>query len=130
MESLYPMEHQSAVSIGSINNPFWTSKIDYEDLTKTMWHEVAHEWWGNSISVKDIADLWIHEAFATYAEVMAKEFFHGKAAAQKLLTTQVPENNEPVIGSYNVNDFRLGDVYPKGCMILHMLRNIINNDTT
>ena len=35
-----------------------------------------------------------------------------------------------MIGSYNVNDFRLGDVYPKGCRMLHTLRNIIDNDST
>jgi len=130
MESLYAMEHQGAVSIGSINEPFWTDKINYTELARLMWHEAAHEWWGNNITEKDIADLWIHEAFATYAEVMATEFFEGKTAAQKYLRTQVPGNKEPIIGTYGVNNFRLGDVYPKGCMMLHTLRNIINNDLT
>ena len=130
MESLYPMEHQGAVSIGSINDPFWSDKINYNELTRTMWHEAAHEWWGNNITEKDIADIWIHEAFATYTEAMVTEFFDGKAAAQKILSGQVPGNKEPVIGHYNVNDFRLGDVYPKGCMMLHTLRNIIDNDST
>lgn len=130
MESLYPMEHQGAVSIGSINSPFWSDKIDYNESTRTMWHEAAHEWWGNNITEKDIADIWIHEAFATYTEAMLMEFFEGKAAAQKLLHGQVPGNKEPIIGSYGVNNFRLGDVYPKGCMMLHTLRNIIDNDST
>ncbi|MEP7375902.1 MAG: M1 family metallopeptidase [Chitinophagaceae bacterium] len=130
MESLYPMEHQGAVSIGSINNPFRSNKIDYNELIRTMWHEAAHEWWGNSITGKDIADIWIHEAFATYTEAMVMEFFDGKVAMQKSLHGQVPGNNEPIIGSYGVNDFRLGDVYPKGCMMLHTLRSIIDNDST
>ncbi|PZR23517.1 MAG: hypothetical protein DI535_23850 [Citrobacter freundii] len=128
MEALYPMEHQGAVSMGSINNPFNTDKIDYNEVTRTAWHEVAHEWWGNNITEKDIADIWIHEAFATYAEAMVYEYFDGKAAAQKLLRQQVPGNKEPVIGHYDVNDFRLGDVYPKGCMMLHTLRNVIDDD--
>lgn len=130
MESLYPMEHQGAVSIGSINEPFWSDRINYKELTRVMWHEAAHEWWGNNITEKDIADIWIHEAFATYTEVMLMEFFEGREAAQKLLHNQVPGNKEPIIGSYGVNDFRLGDVYPKGCMMLHTLRNIIDNDST
>lgn len=129
MESLYPMEHQGAVSIGSINSPFWSDKIDYNESTRTMWHEAAHEWWGNNITEKDIADIWIHEAFATYTEAMLMEFFEGKVASQKLLHNQVPENKEPVIGSYGVNNFRLGDVYPKGCMMLHTLRSVIDNDS-
>lgn len=130
MESLYPMEHQGAVSIGSINNPFWSDKVDYNESTRTMWHEAAHEWWGNNITEKDIADIWIHEAFATYTEAMLMDFFEGKVASQKLLHTQVPGNKEPVIGSYGVNNFRLGDVYPKGCMMLHTLRSVIDNDST
>jgi len=129
MESLYPMEHQGAVSIGSINDPFFSDKIDYKEVTRTAWHEVAHEWWGNNITSKDIADIWVHEAFATYAEVMTCEYFESKAAAKKLLSRQIPGNKEPVIGHYNVNDFRLGDVYPKGCMMLHTLRNVIDNDS-
>jgi hypothetical protein len=99
------MEHQGAISIGSINDPFWSEKIDYNELTRLMWHEAAHEWWGNNITEKDIAEIWIHEAFATYTEAMAMEFFDGKVAAQKLLRSQVPGNKEPVIGSYGVNDF-------------------------
>lgn len=129
MESLYPMEHQGAISIGSINEPFWSDKINYSELTRTLWHEAAHEWWGNNITSKDIADIWIHEAFATYTEAMVMELFDGKVTAQKLLRNQVPGNKEPIIGSYGVNDFRLGDVYPKGCMMLHTLRNIIGNDS-
>lgn len=130
IEALYAMEHQSAVSFGSINEPFYTNKIDYNEIKRLIWHEAGHEWWGNNITEKDIADLWIHEAFATYTEVMATEVFEGKAAAQKYLRAQIPNNKQPIIGTYGVNDFRLGDVYPKGCMMLHTLRNIINNDST
>ena len=129
MESLYPMEHQGAVSIGSINNPVLSDKTDLADLTRTAWHESAHEWWGNSVTCKDMADLWIHEAFATYAEVLAYEAFSGKPAALKYLKEQDPGNKEPVIGTYDVNDFHLGDMYPKGCLMLHTLRNVIDNDS-
>jgi hypothetical protein len=130
MESIYPMEHQGAVSIGSINQPFGSKKIPFGELKLTMWHEAAHEWWGNNITAQDIADLWIHEAFATYAEVMLTEFFEGQKASQKLLQTEIPANKEPIIGAYGVNDFRLGDVYSKGCLMLHTLRNVIDNDST
>ena len=85
MESLYPMEHQSAVSIGPINNPINSENYDSAESIRTSWHEAAHEWWGNSINCKDMADLWIHEAFATYAEVLAYEQFSGKQAALKYL---------------------------------------------
>jgi hypothetical protein len=65
------MEHQSAVSIGSIFNPFNSETYDSMDIIRTLWHECAREWWENNVTIKDMADLWVHEAFATYAEVLA-----------------------------------------------------------
>ena len=72
------MEHQSGVAYG---NKF---KNGYRgrDLSGTGWglkwdfiivHESAHEWWGNNITVKDAADMWIHESFANYAEGLYTE---------------------------------------------------------
>ncbi|HTE32250.1 MAG TPA: M1 family metallopeptidase [Chryseolinea sp.] len=129
MESLYPMEHQGAVSIGSINNPVNSNKFDRKELIRTMWHEVSHEWWGNSITCSDMADLWIHEAFATYTETLNYEFFAGKQQALKHLTGEPPENKEPIIGIYNVNNFHLGDMYSKGALMLHTLRSVIASDS-
>lgn len=129
MESFYAMEHQSAVTIGYLNSPFNSNRYDSAELTRLMWHETAHEWWGNSITCKDNADMWIHEAFATYAEVLCYEAFAGKEASLKYLKNLHPDNKEPVIGVYNVNHFHMGDMYPKGGLMLHTLRNVIDNDS-
>ncbi|MBD0258292.1 MAG: carboxypeptidase-like regulatory domain-containing protein, partial [Cytophagales bacterium] len=66
MESLYPMEHQSAVSFGKL--PEGEVRDSLEVPMRLVWHEVSHEWWGNNVSCRDLADMWIHEAFATYSE--------------------------------------------------------------
>ena len=129
MQSIYPMEHQSAVSIGSIFSPFNGDSYDSLDNIRTMWHECAHEWWGNHVTVKDMADLWIHEAFATYAEVLAYEKLQSKAAMLKYLKKQKPENKQAILGKKDVNDFHLGDMYSKGALTLHTLRNVIDNDS-
>jgi len=129
MESLYPMEHQGAVSFGPLTNPINSDHFDRAEIQRTAWHESAHEWWGNSITCKDMADLWIHESFATYAEVLAYDAFAGRPAAAKYLKEQHPENKEPIIGIYNVNHFHLGDMYSKGCLMLNTLRNAIDNDS-
>jgi hypothetical protein len=128
MESIYPMEHQSAVTFGSLFNPFNSDKYDSADMLRTMWHEVAHEWWGNNVTVKDNADLWIHEAFATYAEALAYKELYGEQAMKKNLKDQIPGNKEPIIGKYDVNDFRLGDMYSKGVLMLYTLQNVIDDD--
>jgi hypothetical protein len=131
MESFYPMEHQSAVEIGYFNQPFNTEKFDSMELKRIMWHETGHEWWGNSVTCKDYADFWIHEAFATYAELLNYEAAGGKDAANANLRSlrPQPENREPIIGVYNVNHFHMGDMYPKGCQMLQTLRRLIGNDS-
>ena len=76
-----------------------------------------------------MADLWIHESFATYTETLNYEVFNDKKTALKHLHGQPPENKESIIGVYDVNHFRLGDMYSKGALMLHTLRTIIANDS-
>jgi hypothetical protein len=128
LESIYPMDHQGAVSIGSMRSPFNGDKYD-GDVRRTLWHESAHEWWGNSVGCSDYADMWIHEAFATYAEYLNEESLRGRAAALKDLTRDHPENKEPIIGVYNVNHFHMGDMYLKGALMLETLRSVIGDDS-
>lgn len=129
MESIYPMEHQGAVSVGLFNSPFYSDQCDTAGIIRLAWHEAAHEWWGNSVSCKDNADIWFHEAFATYAELLGLETFKGRDAMLHYLREQKPENRLPLIGSYDVNDFHLDDVYSKGSKLVYMLRKIIDDDT-
>ena len=67
------MEHQSAIAYG---NKFKNGYLG-KDLSLTGWglnwdfiivHESGHEWFGNSITAKDVADNWIHEGFTAYSE--------------------------------------------------------------
>ena len=80
------MEHQSAVAYGNHYHNGYLGR----DLSKTghglKWdfiivHESAHEWWGNSITDKDGADMWVHESFANYAESLYTECQEGTKAA-------------------------------------------------
>ncbi|SFD86609.1 CarboxypepD_reg-like domain-containing protein [Chitinophaga sp. CF118] len=127
LESPYPMEHQSGVCIGKIKEGM---RLDY---TPMVWHESAHEWWGNAISCKDIADMWIHEAFATYAEALMMECSDGKAMGVAYLDEQKDHvnNKEPVTGVYNVNHihYNIGDMYTKGSLMLNTFRFVLDNDT-
>lgn len=124
IETLHPMEHQSCVALGGFGG-------DTSDVERLMWHEVAHEWWGNNVSMKDFADFWLHEAFATYAEKMMIEYTKGNDAAVKALEREKADNKEPMIGEYDVNHvfYNLYDVYSKGCRMVHTIRSVLNNDT-
>lgn len=129
VEAPYPMEHQGAVSMGSIYSPPNSNQFDSANLINTLWHEIAHEWWGNNVTCKDYADFWIHESFATYAELLARKILIGKDAYQKVINDSKPSNKEPIIGFYDVNDFHMGDVYSKGSLMLTTLQNVVNNDS-
>jgi Peptidase family M1 domain len=129
LESIYPMEHQGAVSAGLFYSPFSKDAADTGGIRWTMWHESAHEWWGNSVGCSDYADMWIHESFADYAEFLNNESLVGREAALKHLETDHPENKEPIIGVYNVNHFHMGDMYLKGALLLETLRDVIDNDS-
>ena len=129
------MEHQSAIAYG---NKFMNGYLG-RDLSDTghglTWdfiiiHESAHEWFGNSISVADIADLWIHEGFTTYAESIYIECTEGKDAALSYLfgIRDNIANQRPLIGQYGVNHSGPSDIYYKGANMLATLRSIVNDD--
>ncbi|WP_442589013.1 M1 family metallopeptidase [Pedobacter sp. AW31-3R] len=129
------MEHQSAVAYG---NEF---KMGYlgEDLSYSGWglkfdyitiHESGHEWFGNNITTKDIADMWVHESFTDYSEALFTESQHGKDAASAYvigLRANI-SNDIPIIGPYDVNKEGSGDMYYKGANMVHTIRQLINND--
>ena len=60
------MEHQGAIAYGNDYLPGYRGS-DYSmiglDFDYIIIHETGHEWYGNSVSCKDMADLWIHEGF-------------------------------------------------------------------
>jgi aminopeptidase N len=130
------MEHQSAVSYG---NKYMKGYLGM-DLSGTgvgltfdyiTIHESGHEWFGNSITSKDIADMWIHEGFTQYTEIVYIECTLGydKAMQYAYGLRNSVDNDRPIIGHYGVNNEGSGDMYPKGALLLNTLRHVINDDT-
>ncbi|MBS3739100.1 MAG: M1 family metallopeptidase [Psychroflexus sp.] len=129
------MEHQSAVAYGNkylngymggdLSGTGYGLKFDYLII-----HESAHEWFGNSISVKDIADLWIHEGFTTYAESIFVECEYGKKAALDYIygQRQMISNNRALVGEYGVNHEGSSDMYAKGSNMINTLRTLLGDD--
>ncbi len=130
------MEHQSAIAYG---NHYQNGYFGRGDLSKTGWglkwdfiivHESTHEWWGNNITSKDIADMWIHESFANYAESLFTEYYYGKKAGCEYVIGLRKKivNDTPIIGPYGVNEEGSKDMYYKGGNMLHTIRQVINDD--
>lgn len=84
-------------------------------------HESAHEWFGNNITSKDNADMWVHESFANYAEGIYTECQSGKQAGADYIAgnRRGIRNDRPIIPAYGVNDHGSCDMYPKGGEMLH-----------
>jgi aminopeptidase N len=129
------MEHQSSVTYGNgfangyrgtdLSNSGWGLKFDFIII-----HESAHEWFANSITYEDIADMWVHETFGNYAENLYVEYYFGKeAGSEYVLGTRANIlNDEPIIGFYNVNNEGSHDMYYKGGNMLHTIRQIVSDD--
>ena len=128
------MEHQSGIAYGNNYLPGYygdTSFIAGLDFDFIIVHESGHEWWGNSITTNDIADMWIHEGFCTYSEVLYVECIYGYETMLSFVNNQKKRirNDKPIIGDYEVNNQPSTDMYNKGSLILHTLRSYINNDS-
>ena len=129
------MEHQSNVAYG---NKYMNGYLG-RDLSGTGWglkwdfivvHESGHEWFGNNITSKDIADMWIHEGFTNYSETLFTEWLSGKEAgsAYNKGARKNIRNDKPILGIYNVHNTGSGDMYPKASAMLHSIRMSMNND--
>ncbi len=115
----YPgMEHQSSVTYGNYFRNGYRAK-DYSGsgvgfkFDFIIVHESGHEWFGNNISIKDAADLWIHEGFTNYSENLFVEYWFGKKDAEDYVigSRQNIENKTPIIGTYGTNREGSGDMY-------------------
>jgi aminopeptidase N len=129
------MEHQSNVAYGN----YYMNGYAGTDRSNTGWglkwdfivvHESGHEWFGNNITASDVADNWIHEGFTSYAEVLFTECEFGKEAGNDYCAgvRKSIDNDIPIIGKYGVHKEGSGDMYDKGSQVVHMIRQVMNDD--
>ncbi len=129
------MEHQSAVAYGNHYRNGYLGRdlsgsgegLDWDFI---IVHESAHEWWGNNLTTADLADMWVHESFANYAEGLFVECLRGKeaGATYNIGNRKGIRNDAPIVPEYGFNREGSGDMYPKGGNMLHTIRQVINDD--
>jgi aminopeptidase N len=129
------MEHQSGIAYGNKFRPGYLGRdlsgtglgLDWDYI---VIHESAHEWFGNSISTREPGDLWVHEAFATYAEGLYVECRQGRTAGAAYLIglRKGIRNTGPVVGPRGVAGWYNTDMYFKGANVLHTIRQLLGDD--
>jgi aminopeptidase N len=129
------MEHQSAVAYGNhFENGYygrdWTGVGISPKFDFIIIHESGHEWFGNSVTAADPSDMWIHEGWTTYLEVLYVEYRWGKADGLRYvngLKAKV-KNELPSISQHGINREPPQDQYFKGALMINTLRSVIGDD--
>jgi aminopeptidase N len=123
------MEHASAIFYGE-------RSINGAPAFHLVAHEIAHQWFGDSVTEKDWDDVWLSEGFATYFALLATEHYEGRdafVAGLKRSRTQVFATQQRMPGVAVVQDKPWSGipnaiVYQKGGWVLHMLRGQIGTE--
>jgi len=132
---------QSSTRFGGMEN---ASAIFYSeqaiaagrDIEGTVAHEIAHQWFGDSVTEADWHHLWLSEGFATYFGALYFEHAEGVADLRRrmeqsrLRYIRGKVTDRPIVDPAEHNLFALlnDNNYPKGGWVLHMLRGILGDD--
>ena len=118
------MEHQTITTLNR----------RYEFSRRVVAHELAHQWWGDMVTLGTWNDIWLNESFATYSEAMQ---------LQHLSPSEFENEMQSYASGYFLEDstirypiyapppgylFGLAEYY-KGAWVLHMLRNTVGDST-
>ncbi|QYF72482.1 M1 family metallopeptidase [Cryobacterium sp. PAMC25264] len=94
-------------------------------------HELAHQWFGNSLTLTRWADIWLHEGFACYAEWIWAEASGGPTAHESALLHRAEVDLLPkniVVGDPGPQDMFDDRVYKRGALALHAVRQAIGDE--
>ena len=121
------MEHQS---LTTINRTWVTGTRSQED---GMAHELAHQWWGDMVTLVDFRNIWLNEGFASYGEAVWRDGFYGAADyavyVQNQMASALNSDNNLRYALYDPPEANLfgNTIYKKGSVVLHMLRRVLGD---
>ena len=121
-------------------DPKLTTEADKQEIYVDIAHEMAHQWFGDLVTMAWWDDLWLNEGFASWMENKATDHFHpewkiwlqAKAGEQSAMRTDARSGTHPVITPIHdvfaaANAFD-NITYQKGHAVIHMLETYVGED--
>jgi aminopeptidase N len=118
----------------------WGGAMEHQTMTSTgstgegiIAHELAHQWFGDMITMQTWPHIWLNEGFATYGEILYRERRYGSAAYAVSMSGRVQSAMNATTPLYVSDTTNIGLlfsgalVYSKGAVVLHMLRHVVGD---
>ncbi len=116
----------------------WGGGMEHQTISSQKWfgetltaHELAHQWWGDMITMRTWGDIWLNEGFATYSVALYREHRYGRASYEQYMNQRIQNWSGSVFRQDTTDVYSLFDriVYNKGAWVLHMLRHVVGDST-
>jgi len=124
VEITWPLGGIENQTVSGIGAKYFTGENLFEDL---FLHELAHQWWGNAVTLSNWKEIWMNEGFAVYSVGLFDEKAYGRNSLEAFMYEKKEDFNNGTLeepGRYGLSNL----TYFKGAWVLHMLRGVIGDN--
>jgi aminopeptidase N len=130
---------QEAAGFSLVGEKFAHTVLEDKNENWFIAHELAHEWWGNSITCANFSHFWLNEGLVQFLVAAYKQHLFGEKAYKKEIGVAIVRVNRavqkgkisPVAFKHQIKEQNINRTmtYSKGALIFYMLRNKLGDET-